>query len=169
MPRSPLPVLLALPVCALFLPASPAHAQISTLPQLGAPMPSALTVADKHEKRCRTSDSHEDPCTEVEIGKVRYTIAWDDQTKAITYLFTDDPHVVTDNGLAVGNSLRVADAGQTDTTVPYMKWMIDPKWKDTDTRLGSAVWFAALHKDGLDHHFGDVVGFVQSRYIQLKP
>jgi hypothetical protein len=35
--------------------------------------------------------------------------------------------------------------------------------------MGTAVWYAVLHKDSLDHHFGDVVGFVQSRYIQLKP
>jgi hypothetical protein len=161
--------LLALPVCFLLLPASPAHAQLKNVPQLGSPLPASLNTADKHEKRCHTADVHLDPCTEVEIGNVRYTIAWDEQTKAITYLFTADPHILTDNGLAVGNSLRVADAGTSDPVVPYMKWMIDPKWKDTDGKLGAATWYAVLHKDDYDRHFGDVVGFVQSSYLQLKP
>jgi hypothetical protein len=169
MQRSLVSTLFALPVCALLLSASPANAQITTLPQLGSPLPTSLNVADKHEKRCRTGDGHVDPCTEVQIGSIRYTIAWDDQTKTITYLFTDDRHIVTDNGLAVGNSLRVAGNGQSDPTIPYMKWMIDPKWKDTDAKLGAATWYAALHKDDFDAHFGDVVGFVQSSYIQIKP
>jgi hypothetical protein len=165
MHRSVVPALAALLALPL-LTASPAHAQIENLPQLGTPVPAPILAADKKEKRCRTGETQVDPCTEVAIGDVRYTIAWDAGTQAVTYLFTDDPHVVTDNGLAVGNSLRIADAGNTDTTVPYMKWMIDPKWKDTDARLGKAVWYAALRKD-YDHHFGDVVGFVQSRYIPI--
>lgn len=168
MQRSLVPLLLALLVFTLLLTAAPAGAQISALPKLGAPVPATLLTTDKKEKRCRTDASREDPCMEVEIADIHYTIAWDADTKAITYLFTDDHHVVTDNGLAVGNSLRVADAsGSADPTMPYMKWFIDPKWKDTDARLGAAVWYAALHKD-YDHHFGDVVGFVQSRYIAVK-
>jgi hypothetical protein len=170
MQRSLVPTLFALSAAGvLLLSASPARAQLKALPQLGTPVPAQFIAADKKEKRCRTSDDRYDPCTEIEIRDVRYTIAWDQQSKDVTYLFTDDHHVVTDNGLAVGNSLRVADGTHSDTTVPYMKWMIDPKWKDTDGKLGSAVWFAALHKDDIDHHFGDVVGFVQSRYIQIKP
>jgi hypothetical protein len=165
MQRSLVPTLFALPACALLLAATPAPAQIKTLPQLGSTIPASLLTSD-HEKRCRTSADHEDPCTEIEIGD---TIAWDADTRAITYLFTDDRRLVTDNGLAVGNSLRLAEpSGPTDATIPYMKWMIDPKWKDTDSKLGAAVWYAALHKAEYDHHFGDVVGFVQSRYIQLK-
>jgi hypothetical protein len=168
MQRSLVPSLVGLLAFPLLLTAAPARAQISALPKLGTPVPASLLTTDKKEKRCRTADTHEDPCTDVKIADVHYTIAWDADSKTITYLFTDDHHVVTDNGLAVGNSLRVADvSGGADTTVPYMKWFIDPKWKDTDTRLGAAVWYAALHKD-YDHHFGDVVGFVQSRYLSVK-
>lgn len=168
MQRSLVPSLVTLLVFPLLLTAAPAGAQINALPKLGAPVPATWMTTDKKEKRCRTDASHEDPCMEVAIADIHYTVAWDADTKVITYLFTDDHHVVTDNGLAVGNSLRVADAsGSADPTVPYMKWFIDPKWKDTDARLGSAVWYAALHKD-YDHHFGDVVGFVQSRYLAVK-
>ncbi|HEY1500237.1 MAG TPA: hypothetical protein VGF88_11715 [Acidobacteriaceae bacterium] len=168
MQRSLVPMLLSVLTSAALLPAAPLHAQIKSLPQLGTPVPAQFLTSDKKEKRCRTSQTSEDPCTEIEIGKIRYTIAWDANTRAVTYLFTDDHRVVTDNGLAVGNSLRVIDGGHSDTTIPYMKWMIDPKWKDTGASLDRAVWYAALHQD-YDHHFGDVVGFVQSRYIQLKP
>jgi len=167
MQRSLLPGVLLLTACALLLTAPAAPAQIKSLPQLGAPVPASL-VPPASDKHCRTSNSQVDPCAEVEIGGFRYTIAWDAQTKNVTYLFTDDPHIVTDNGLAVGNSIRVRPetGGEADTTYPYMKWFIDPKWKDTDSKLGPAVWYAALHKD-YDHHFGDIVGFVQSRYIQV--
>ncbi len=167
MQRSLVPSLVGLLVAPLFLTAAPACAQISALPKLGTPVPASLLTADRKEKRCRTADSHEDPCTDIEIANIHYTIAWDADSKTITYLFTDDHHLVTDNGLAVGNSLRVADVSGADPTVPYMKWFIDPKWKDTDAKLGSAVWYAALHRD-YDHHFGEVVGFVQSRYIAVK-
>ena len=167
MHRSLLPGAVLLTACALFLIAPTAPAQINSLPQLGAPVPASLVSTD-HEKRCHTGTSQVDPCTDVRIADIRYTIAWDAQTKAVTYLFTDDPKLVTDNGLAVGNSIRVRpeSGGEADTTYPYMKWFIDPKWKDTDSKLGSAVWYAALHKD-YDHHFGDIVGFVQSRYLQI--
>ncbi len=169
MNRSLLPILSALSLYALALPASPAHAQISSLPKLGAPAPASL-FAEKHDKDCRTDVTHRDPCADVQIGGVRYTIAWDAQTKTVTWLFTDDHHILTDEGLSVGDTCRVVlDSGQPDPTVSYMKWMIDPKWRGTDAKSGAAVWYAVLHKDDYDHHFGDIVGFVQSRYIQLSP
>lgn len=168
MQRSLLPGLLALATTLLFLPALPVHAQLNSLPQLGSTLPPTLVTGEK-PKFCHTSSDHTDPCAEVAIGGVRYTIAWDEQTRAITWLFTDDHHLVTDSGLAVGNDLRVGDGGQYDPTVPYMKWFIDPKWKDTDAKVGSAVWYAVLHKDDFDHHFGQVAGFIQSRYIPVKP
>jgi len=162
--RSLLPALTVLSTCAFLLPAVPARAQLASLPQIGSAIPPALVAAQK-TKPCRTSNDHADPCADVQIGDVRYTIAWDEQSKAVTYLFTDDRHVITDNGLAVGNDLRVGDGGKFDPTVPYMKNFIDLKWKDTSTRLGTSTWYAVLHKDDYDRHFGAVVGFVQSRYI----
>ena len=166
MHRSLLPSLFLLPACVLLLPAAPAHAQLKSLPQLGSALPPALAVPEK-PKFCHTGSDHIDPCADVEIGDVRYSVAWDEQTKAVTWLFTDDHHVVTDNGLAVGNDLRVGDGSQFDPTLPYMKDFIDPKWKDTDAKIGSAVWYAILHKD-YDRHFGQVAGFVQSRYLEIK-
>ena len=169
MKRTLIPTVVALFLCSLALAVSPAAAQISHLPALGAPVPPALLTTAKHEKQCRTSDHHEDPCAAIDIGKIRYTIAWDSATKAVTWIFSDDRDLVTDTGLAVGNSIRVVgDSGKADPTFSYMKWIIDPKWKDTDARQGDdSVWYAVLHKD-LDHNYDNIVGFVQSRYIDLK-
>jgi hypothetical protein len=153
------------------LAALPAHAQIAHLPHLGSPVPPSLLTVEKHEKQCRTAKSHYDPCVEIDIQKIRYTVAWDAQTKNVTYLFTDDRHLVTDTGLAVGNVCRVvADSGHPDSTVSYLKWVIDPRWKDQASKLGqTSVWFAALQKDNFDTTYDNIVGFVQSRYLQLKP
>jgi hypothetical protein len=47
--------------------------------------------------------------------------------------------------------------------------VIDPRWKGVDPKAGDeAVWYAALHKNDFDPHYGDIVGFVQSSYIDLK-
>ena len=155
--------------CAALLLAQPASAQLNRLPQLGAPAPDSLLTSGKHEKVCRTGPGHRDPCAAVVIGKIRYTIAWDAQTKDITYLFTDDHHLVTDSGLAVGSTCRVAGAsGQPDDSFRYMKWLIDPRWKGQDSSLGvDATWYAVLHQDGLDPHYGDVIGFLQSSYLKV--
>ncbi len=171
MNRSPLAIFIALSACVVLLPARPAHAQLSSLPQLGAPAPDSILSAEKHGKECETAPGHRDPCAEVEIDKVKFTVAWDAQTKAVTWLFTNDRRLLTDSQLAVGNTCSVMqDSGAPDPTVSYMKWLIDPRWKGADPNLtGSAVWYAALHKDDFDPHFGDVVGFVQSKYISLKP
>ena len=86
-------------LCATLLLPVPVQAQIDHLPALGAPAPASLISADKKDKLCRTSADHRDPCAAVEIGKIKYTIAWDAASKAITYIFTDDRNLVTDSGL----------------------------------------------------------------------
>jgi hypothetical protein len=169
MNRSPLVLLSALSLCVLLVPALPARAQARSLPKVGAPVPDFVT-AEKHTKECATGTGHKDPCVELEIDRIKYTVAWDAQTKAVTWLFTDDRRIVTDTQLAVGNSCRlVQDSGAPDAIVSYLKWIIDPRWKGMAPDItGSAVWYAALHKDPFDATFGSVVGFVQSAYLPIK-
>jgi hypothetical protein len=170
MQRPLFPLVSAVFLCTFAFTTIPARAQIGHLPALGAPVPPSLLNGAKHEKQCRTDEHHYDPCTEIDIGRIRYTVAWDTSTKDVTYLYTDDHGIVTDTGLAVGNSIRiVGDSGKTDPTVPYLKWVIDPKWKGAATKSGDkSVWYAALHNDGYDRKYDDIVGFVQSRYIEVK-
>jgi hypothetical protein len=170
MHRSPVVVLSALTLCALLVPAVPARAQVRSLPTLGAPVPD-FVAAEKHTKECSTGPGHKDPCVEVEIDKIKYTVGWNAQTKAVTWLFTDDHRIVTDTQLSVGNSCRlVQDSGARDATVNYLKWVIDPRWKGTATSFsGDAVWYAALQKQPFSDTFGSIVGFVQSAYLTVKP
>jgi hypothetical protein len=170
MNRSPVALLSALSLCTLLVPALLARAQTRSLPRLGAPVPDFVT-AEKHTKECATGPGHRDPCVELEIDKVKYTVAWDAQTKAVTWLFTDDHRLVTDTQLAVGNTCRIVqDSGAPDPVVSYLKWIIDPRWKGPATNLtGPAVWYAAIHRDPFDSTFGSVVGFVQSAYLPLRP
>jgi hypothetical protein len=155
--------------CATLLLPVPVQAQIDHLPALGSPAPDALIAADKKDKLCRTGPDHRDPCAEVQIDKIRYTIAWNAQTKNVTYIFTDDRSLVTDSGLSVGGTCLVTGSPDDAGTVSYMKWLIDPRWKGVNPKSGDdAVWYAALHKDDFDPHYGNIVGFVQSQYIELR-
>ena len=160
----------ALFVCVSLEPLPCARAQQPALPQLGSPAPDFVFHADKKSRQCDTGPGHKDPCAMIEIGNIHFVIAWDAQTKNVTYLFTDDRHMVMDTQLSVGDTCRVIDpSGKADTIVPYMKWEIDPRWKGTDSNVdGKAVWYAALHKDDFDSHYGDIAGFVQSSYITIK-
>lgn len=170
MKRSPLAFLSVLILSTGLLTAWPAQAQLTSLPALGAPAPSYIFTAEKHSKECETGPGHKDPCAQIEFDKARFTVAWDAQTKVITYLFTNDPRVVTDTQLSVGGSCRVVQpSGAPDPTVAYLKWVIDPKWKGMDHEMtGDAVWYAALQKN-FDPAYGNIVGLVQSRYIVLTP
>jgi hypothetical protein len=170
MNRTPLALLSALSLCALLLPALPARAQVRSLPALGKPVPDFVT-AEKHTRECSTGPGHKDPCAEIEIDKVKYTVAWDSQTRAVTWLFTEDHRIITDTQLSVGNSCRlVQDSGARDATVNYLKWLIDPRWKGTAPSFtGNAVWYAAIQKQPFTDTYGSIVGFVQSAYLPIKP
>jgi hypothetical protein len=170
MHRSPFALLPALSLCALLLPGHPARAQARSLPALGATVPDFVT-GEKHSRECATGPGHKDPCAEVAIDNVKYTVAWDAQSKAVTWIFTDDHRIVTDAQLSVGNSCRlVQDSGARDATVNYLKWIIDPRWKGPATTFtGSAVWYAAIQKQPFDDTYGSIVGFVQSAYLPVKP
>jgi hypothetical protein len=126
--------------------------------------------ARTRSRLCPTDINHHDPCASVEIDLMLFTIAWDAQTKAITYLFTDDRLLVTDSELDVGGPCRlVKHSGETDEIVHYMDWLIAPEWKDTVRDLsGDAVWYAALRKEFQQPQYGEIVGFVQSRYLKLR-
>jgi hypothetical protein len=76
--------------------------QQTKVPDLGSQVPSFVVKA--RNRQCLTDIKHYDPCASVQIDGKSFTIAWDTQTKAITYTFTDDLHFQTDNELSVGGS-----------------------------------------------------------------
>lgn len=147
-----------------------ANAQEGQLPKLGSQVPAYVLKARTHSRQCLTDIDHHDACASVRIRKTLFTIAWDENTKAISYLFTDDHSLVTDGELGVGGSCSLVDEeGKPDEVVRYMDWLVTPKWTDTAGYLsGDAVWYAAIHRDAADPQNGTVVGFVQSRYLRLS-
>ena len=102
--------------------------------------------------------------------RMLFKIAWDRETSAVTFLLTEDPHLVTDSELGVGGGCRLLDgADQPYPLTPYLGWLFTPMWADSAEDLsGDAVWYAALRKESTPLPYGKIVGFVQSGYLKLK-
>lgn len=158
-----------LSVFSIIILVSGAGAQQPKVPSLGSPVPKQVMIARRAGQECLTDIKHHDPCASVEIRGMLFTIAWERQTKAITYIFTDDPRVITDSELSVGGGCTLVD--ETEKPFPvseYIKWLITPYWADTIGDLsGEATWYAAIHRDTPQAKGGTVVAFVQSRYLRL--
>jgi hypothetical protein len=87
---------------------SQASAQMTDVPRLGARVPEKVVVARTHVQECLTDINHHDPCASIKISNVLFTIAWDADTKAVSYLFTEDHHFRTDSELGVGGLCNIA-------------------------------------------------------------
>jgi hypothetical protein len=134
--------------------------------RLGATVPQ-IALAYKG-KNCLTDVGHYDPCASLKVGRAMFTVAWDANSKAITYVFTRD--LVTDSELAAGGSCRVQDEfGKPDATTPYNEWVIDPKWVDTAEDVsGDALWYAVLKPSPSNREYAQIVGFIQTKYLKLR-
>ena len=168
--KHPIGVCVSLCIFTLALCAVQAEAQEKHVPKLGSQVPPSVLRARTYTKQCLTDIRHIDPCASVRIDRMLFTIAWDTQTKTITYLFTDDRRLVTDSELGVGGRCRLVDeAGKPDDVVPYIHWLVTPKWTDTIGNLsGDARWDAVLRRDAPQSEYGKIVGFVQSRYLKVQ-
>src|SRR5580700_8136424 len=71
-------------------------AQELKVPSLGSPVPKQVVTAQTRAQRCLTDVNRHDPCASVRIRGLLFTIAWDEQTNVVTYLFTADHRLVTD-------------------------------------------------------------------------
>jgi hypothetical protein len=148
-----------------------ARGQVSKVPPLGSRVTEQVMVARTGAQECLTDVNHHDPCASTKIKNVLFTIAWDADTKAISYLFTEDHKFMTDSELGVGGSCNVAPkVGEPVALFSYLDWLVTPKWSDTRQDLsGAAVWYAALHKDATRPRYARIYGFVQSRYLRAGP
>ena len=156
-------------ICSVVVLASRVGAQEPKVPSLGSPVPRQVITARTRGQRCLTDVNHHDPCASVRLGRVLFTVAWDDQTKVVTYLFTADHRLVTDSELGIGGGCRLVDeTGKPYVVVQYIGWLITPAWTDTIQNFSSnAIWYAALRRDAPQSENGTVVAFVQSRYLRL--
>lgn len=154
--------------CTVVLATISSQGQQTLVPKLGAEVPEYL-LSSSAPHHCLTEVSHSDPCASVTMDKKTFVIAWDERTHVITYIFTKDTHFLTDSELSVGGlCLLVDESGRTRPTMRYMDWLISPMWKDTNSKLsGDAIWYALLRRSS-NSDYAHIVGFVQSRYINLK-
>jgi hypothetical protein len=146
---------------------SQAAGQVVSLPMLGSRVSEQVIAARNGDKECLTDIDHLDPCASIKVKDVLFTIAWDADTKTVSYLFTEDHHFVTDSELGIGGSCNVAPkVGEPIALFPYLDWLVTPKWADTRQDLsGDALWYAALRKDVTHPRYARIAGFVQSRYL----
>ena len=141
-------------------------AQAQEFPVIGAEVSAYLVRTRSETKQCESGTTHHDPCATVNIRGHRVTVAWD-QTKAVTYLFTDDRRLVGDSELSVRGSCRVAgDSGRGDSRlIKYRQWLVTEDWGERFSKWsGEATWYAALHVHSEKPGYATIVGFVQSRY-----
>jgi hypothetical protein len=118
---------------------------------IGAKVPAYVVGTSSGSQQCETGTAHQDPCTTMNIRGHRVTIAWDQQTKAVTYLFTDDRRLVGDSELGVGGSGRIAgDGGRGDSRlIKYQQWLVTKTGGKASgnglaRRLGTRRWMLTL-------------------------
>jgi hypothetical protein len=146
------------------------RAQAQEFPVIGAKVPAHVVGTSSGTRQCETETAQHDPCATVNIRGHRVTVAWDQQTKAVTYLFTDDRHLIGDSELSVGGSCRiVGDAGRGDSRlIKYRQWLVTEDWRESFTKWsGGATWYAALGIDPGRPNYATILGFVQSRFLKL--
>src|SRR5215831_12231514 len=63
-------------------------AQVPKVPSLGSQVPKQVLKA--RATQCLTDVQHHDPCALVKIHGILFTVAWDRETNAVTYISTSD-------------------------------------------------------------------------------
>jgi len=147
-----------------------AGARAQEFPVIGTKVPEYVMRQSGGTTHCQNGTAHSEPCTTVNIRGYRVTIAWDEETEAVTYLFTDDMRLIGDSELGVGGHCRIAGAGERGDNglTKYREWLVTEEWKERFRKWsGDTTWYAALQVDSGNPEYAFIVGFVQSR--DLKP
>ena len=96
-----------------------------SVPTLGSKVPASVPTSSA-SLQCDTGKGHRDPCTKMLAKGHRLTIAWDKQTKEITYLYTEDRKLVGDSELQVGGFCRIGSDGGRQ----FLVWILSPDWTE---------------------------------------
>jgi hypothetical protein len=139
-----------------------------SMPQIGAKVSPDVMNARNRSQVCRVDTNRNDPCALVKIRGALITVAWNQRSKTVTYLFTEDTSFVTDSELSLGGSCRIAES--RSEPIHYLDWLLTPDWADTAHYVSgyTTAWYAALRTDGEYPGYGRIAGFVQSRYAKFK-
>jgi hypothetical protein len=165
-------------LCALALLTSHGRAADQTL-QIGARANAESRRHSRH-KMCMTHSAQMDPCSEQTIAGIKYTIAYRESSRKISYISTNGAQFRTEDGVAIGSTVDLT----RDQIQAFPGWEIrGPKRSDgwrplfgigflgiTIVRDGKDVLIKADQtSDLLDKLFAEsdittfrIVGFVQS-------
>src|SRR5271169_3654702 len=141
----------AIPLCVWFVVlflCTGAQAQV--FPVIGAKVPAFVTNTASGTRQCENGAARHDSCATVNLRGHRVTVGWDQHTKVVTYMFTDDRRLVGDSELSVGGHCRiVGDRGRGDSQLSrYGHWLVAEDWKESfHAWSGNATWHAALQVD----------------------
>lgn len=92
------------------------------LPRIGEKL-DRRTVANANKQRllCATSPAQLDPCFERVYGGVRFTVAYRDETKRVSYIYTVDEDFRTVEGMKVLDQIPVS----TDSVRAWPGWLVE--------------------------------------------
>jgi hypothetical protein len=140
------------------------------LPTIGMKIPNQWSKKAK-VKLCVTHPAQIDPCFERSFGEVRYTLAYSSQTRRVTYLYTEDEHFRTADGLKVGDEIAISE----ENVRAWPGWQIhgpttSDGWRpviggDGEVKLnnGSMLNLRGKH-DGSGSGTTTILGFVKGRW-----
>ncbi len=141
-----------------------AAGQAQEFPVMGAHVPTYIARARNATSQCEKGTKRHDSCATVTIQGHRVAVGWNQQTKAINYLFTDDKRLIGDSELEVGGSCRVAAVHLTR----YGQWFVAEEWKDRFSKWsGDAIWHAVLRVSTANPEYATIIGFVQNSDLKL--
>ncbi|MDT8068765.1 MAG: hypothetical protein ROO76_11445 [Terriglobia bacterium] len=76
-----------------------------------------LKISNDQRRLCMTHPAQLDPCFEHAFDGVLYTVAYDAQSKRVTYIYTKDRSFRTADGLKMGDEIAVSE--KTVNAIPY--------------------------------------------------
>jgi hypothetical protein len=159
----------AIPLCVWFVGlflCTGAQAQV--FPVIGAKVPAFVTNTASGTRQCENGTARHDSCATVNLRGHRVTVGWDQHTKVVTYVFTDDRRLVGDSELASAATADSRRPRQSDSQLSrYSHWLVAKDWKESfHAWSGNATWYAALQVDSGNPNYATIVGFVQSPDIK---
>lgn len=92
------------------------------LPHIGSELDKhTVTLAEKQRQVCMTSPAQLDPCFERTYGGVKFTVAYRNETKKVTYIFTTDEKFRTKDGLKVLDEIPVTE----ESIREWLGWQVE--------------------------------------------
>ncbi len=76
--------------------------------RIGERLPRELTLTS-YPRLCTTAPGQTDPCRTLTVKNVDYTVAWNAETRTITYIYTEDPTFKTEDNVEVGTKLVLTE------------------------------------------------------------